>query len=295
MRVSLLPLAMVCALASSALAGETPDLETPDLEALAARLAKLEEALERQQREVRELRAALDAARAKRSAPSAAPSEASVRALLAKRKPTEALAAARARLRLKPGADSRALLAEVLVADGDLVGAHDHLEAALRLDPQHAGATCLLAEVLLARRDFEQARQLLDRLIEADPKAARAWALRGRARLHSRPRPQLAQAIEDLGEAISLEPRLGSTYFDRGVAYYESRRFEDAIRDLERALELGGVAVADTRYVLGCAHYYLEHFTRAIDNWEAFLKEAPKDHRARKRVGDLIARARAKR
>jgi len=222
---------------------------------------------------------------------------AEVRALLAKSKLGDALEAARARLRVRPGATSRTLLAEVHLADGDLDAAEVQLRETLRFAPGHPRAICLMAEILIAKGDVEQARRSLDRLIEVDPRLAEAYHLRGQTRIRARPRPDLSGAVGDLSRAIELDPSLGSAYFQRGVARYESHRFEDAVKDLSRALELGGrgVSTLDGRYILGFAGFYLEDYEAAISHWEWFLKQAPSTHRGRPHAVKFLAKAREKR
>lgn len=301
--VSIFPLAFLLVLSPASLlwAQGSPPV---DLQALEARLVKLEQELERQRREVEDLRAQLARARAAKSAPAPperaparVPSEAEVRGLLAKSKLGAALKAARARLVAKPGATSRTLLAEVLLAEGDQEGAAAQLRETLRLAPAHSRAICFMAEIMMAQGDLEQARHSLDRLIEVEAGFAEAYSLRGRARIRQRPRPDMRGAIMDLSKAIELDPSLGSAYFQRGVAHYETHRFEDAVKDLSRALELGGrgVSIQDGRYILAFAHFYLEKYEVAISHLEWFLENAPSTHRGRKHAAKFLAKARAKR
>jgi tetratricopeptide (TPR) repeat protein len=57
--------------------------------------------------------------------------------------------------------------------------------------------------------------------------------------LDDQERAELDSAIEEYTEAIALEPQDAEAYYLRSIAYTQTGQREDAIADLERALELG--------------------------------------------------------
>jgi tetratricopeptide (TPR) repeat protein len=53
-----------------------------------------------------------------------------------------------------------------------------------------------------------------------------------------RPRDLLEQAVEHLSRAIKLQSRLQGAYFERGMAHFALKRFEEAIADWVRCIDL---------------------------------------------------------
>ena len=131
---------------------------------------------------------------------------------------------------------------------------------------------------------------------------AEAYYYRGLVNLRQGQSPQLPQAIEDFSQAIGLKSDLAIAYFQRGVSYYESRRFDDALKDLEIALELREryasnkvrVDEAHCLYTRALCNYYLEEWEIAIKTIDEFLERAPSTHRGRPFALECRTKAQAK-
>jgi TolB-like protein/Tfp pilus assembly protein PilF len=91
-----------------------------------------------------------------------------------------------------------------------------------------------LGRVLLDRAEYDQAKNVLKRAMEINPSDATALATWGAAQSFT---GDSAGAITSLEFALKLDPMMEpSQMFDLAVAYYLSRRNEDALRIAERGL-----------------------------------------------------------
>lgn len=86
-------------------------------------------------------------------------------------------------------------------------------------------------------------------------------------------------AIERYTQAIALHPWVPEFYFNRAVAYRGTRRFDLAIRDFEKVIELNPKLPmpAWVELYLGLGTVYQENaeYTRAIDNLDKALRLDP--------------------
>ena len=196
-------------------------------------------------------------------------------------------------------ADALMLRGRIRVRDGNEDGALQDFRRVVELESTNARALSNQAALLIQKKDLEQARHLLDRAIDADRNLAEVWFNRGYCNLKMKPRPALTKAIDDFGEAISIEPNMPNAYYFRGVAFYESRRFEDALKDFERAVELREKNVnnktmftpADVHYVRGFCFIAREQWQKSIDAFDLFLKGAPPGHRGLGTARNMKAKA----
>lgn len=218
--------------------------------------------------------------------------------------PTKAAAHAAKAVKASHSKSAEALFvrARISVLKGDLNSATADLKRLLRLEQRHARAVSLLGRLLLEAGDVEQAAFHIDKALEIDGKLAIAFHYRGLLNLRREPRPRLKRAIEDFGRAIKLQPDLGSAYFYRGTAYYQSHQFEEAIVDMERVLEWRKksvrnetkVSIANILYIRALSHYYLEEWDLSIQDFGDFLKAAPSTHLGRPFARGCRERALAK-
>jgi tetratricopeptide (TPR) repeat protein len=204
---------------------------------------------------------------------------------------TKAVDHAERAVRASRSQSAEALLvrARIRVRVGDMSAAIDDLKKILILEDKHARAKTLLAGLLIEAGDLEQARFHLDQALEIDRNLAPAFYNRGLVNLRQEPRPQLNKAIEDFSQAIGLEPGFALAYYQRAISYYESHRFEDALKDFDRALDLRAkfasnkvkIDLAHVLYVRALCNFYLENWEDAIKGFDDFLEKAPSTHRGR--------------
>lgn len=120
------------------------------------------------------------------------------------------------------------------------VGAHDRaLEEygrAIALSSNYAEAYLNRANLLSVMKQFDRALPDYDAYIRREPSNGRAYYWRGLAKVGlGNPRG----AVQDYDTAIRLEPEHGDVFLARSKALESMKRFEDALRDAERARALG--------------------------------------------------------
>src|SRR5262249_1133908 len=103
---------------------------------------------------------------------------------------------------------------------------------ALSSDPESLDAHRLLTMIHNGLGQYDLALVEIDRALALNPSDAESHAERGSTLLWTG-RPE--EAIADLETAFALDPNLGpQDAFPLGLAYYTSRRHDDAVRFLER-------------------------------------------------------------
>src|SRR5215475_9604849 len=116
--------------------------------------------------------------------------------------------------------------------DDMLARAEENARKALSLDPENLAAHRVLSRVHSAALQYELALVETQRAIALNPSDAESHAARGNALLWV---GRIDEAIAALETAFSLDSNLGADdAFQLGLAYYLSRRLEDAVRFLER-------------------------------------------------------------
>jgi len=157
-------------------------------------------------------------------------------ALLALKRPSEALDCCNAALRLRPQFPEaccnrgHALCALERPAEG-LASYEQAISLASGFYDAHAGRT----NALLILKRYEEALTSCDRALAIVPRSADAWRLRGTV-LSKAKRPEEALAAFD--HALSLSPDSPEALNNRGTALRDLRRPADALASYERALRL---------------------------------------------------------
>jgi adenylate cyclase len=139
-----------------------------------------------------------------------------------------------ARALLADGLYSLAMLGWTEFPDHELARGTAEARHAIALAPNEPDGYRALGRILLARADYDEAQNALKRAIEINPSDASAVAVWGIAQLFS---GEISGAIEMLELALKLDPMLEPHYvFDLAIAYYLTRRHDDALRVAERGL-----------------------------------------------------------
>jgi len=116
--------------------------------------------------------------------------------------------------------------------DDMLARAEASARTALSSDPESLDAHRLLTMIHNSLGQYDLALVEIDRALALNPSDAESHAERGSTLLWTG-RPE--EAIADLETAFALDPNLGpQDAFPLGLAYYTSRRHDDAVRFLER-------------------------------------------------------------
>ena len=119
-------------------------------------------------------------------------------------------------------------------AQGAYDRAIDDFSAAIKLDPNYAGAYRGRGEAHYQRKEYELAIADDSAYIKLDPNGD-GWLARSAAYLWSN---RLDDAIADLSEMIKRHPNAGTAYTNRGEAYRQKGETDLALADLDRAIAL---------------------------------------------------------
>jgi tetratricopeptide (TPR) repeat protein len=152
------------------------------------------------------------------------------------------------------------LVAGALGQQGDLVGARDHIEKALHLKSNYAGAHYNLGMVMLHERDFEKAQEQFNLALQANQQDPMTWNALGVAQVNL---GRTDEAISNYRHALELNPNFAEAYIDLGSAFLTQGKYDEAIQMSEKALKLRP-GVAETHEILGEALLNLRRVDEAI-------------------------------
>lgn len=82
------------------------------------------------------------------------------------------------------------------------------------------------------------------------------------------------QAIKDYSKAIELDSDYAWAYSNRGLVYYDLQNYEQAISDYDKALELNPIYI-DAYNNRGNAYLVLRNYSRAISDYTEAIKIDP--------------------
>lgn len=236
------------------------------------------------------------------------------------RKDEEALAAFTETILLDPNL-SRAWSARGVVRRrmGDFVGALEDFRETVRRDPGNVRCWFQCGELHTARREYRPAIEAFSSVLRRDPDNIEAYRQRGlchagnddvenaladqtkaitlaptdpwayfyRADLHRR-RNHLVRAFEDYTAAIDRDPThlrgLAGAYRGRGMLSLHWRNYEQAIRDLTRALELDPADTAALR-ARGTAYLHRGDWNKSLTDADGLLRQHADDNAAYKLRG----------
>ena len=172
---------------------------------------------------------------------------------------------------------ARQLLAVCRAYTGQLDLAIHDLEALHTAAPGDSGILFLLGFAYLKNRDADKAKAIFEQMFEAAG-PARAEFLLGKANYEATLFPKAEEAFF---ETLRLDPKFPGVHLELGKVYISLRRTDDAIRELQLALNespgdgdasyfLGGLFVQENRFAEGVP--YLERAkTMKPDSWAPYF------------------------
>jgi tetratricopeptide (TPR) repeat protein len=209
-------------------------------------------------------------------------------------------------------------LGEALHQMGDVNKAALEFRAALKNAPDDPRANVLLGMALRDQSELDESRTYLDKALELDPKNGRAYFELGV--LYNRQLKQ-AEAQEAFSKAVQYAPNESRFWYAYGEIYRVQQHDDDALRAYRKAVELeppfpkavaklGAMLVEKKLYdeaepyliqairkdeknpanywYLGKAYAAKRKNRAAIDNYELFLRYAPKNDSDRERAKEII-------
>jgi tetratricopeptide (TPR) repeat protein len=190
-------------------------------------------------------------------------------------------------------------LAYLYQLNGNLLGAEQHYERALALQPNHVPALVRAAAVQLDRDQPQSARVLFERALRADGMCAAAFVGLGKV---ASVEGNVAGAVESFEKALALQPEASVIHYPLAIAY---RRLGDTARAEMLLRERGNraVAIADPliEELEAAGSTSALHQSRGItavesgqlevaaEEMRAAVAADPQDARARMNLGSTLA------
>jgi tetratricopeptide (TPR) repeat protein len=169
--------------------------------------------------------------------------------------------------------------------DGFLQKAEDMLKRAIAIEPLYPEALRNLGKLYLRQDRFAEAASYLKRTISLDRNQPYTWYLLGMSQYFS---GQTEEAIVSYETAFAMEPGLPvEAHYNLGVAYHETSRYLDAVREYEEVLRLdpGHVNALNN---LGLVYSILGEKDRAVELFNQVLKIDQKNVKARINLGNVF-------
>ena len=182
---------------------------------------------------------------------------------------------------LKPKAQKELAKAMEELRANDLAKARTHLEAAHRMAPDHAEVNYLFGVYSSQAKDSEQARSYWTKTLERDPKHEGALLSLSQMLLSDN---KASEALPLLNRAVAAEPSSWRAHAMLASAEIRLGLSKDAIREAERALELGQQQAAIVQRLLATALAKSGDRERALSVLQLYVNDHPADAEAK---GDL--------
>lgn len=132
-------------------------------------------------------------------------------------------------------AKSSYLLAKVYAESKQLNLALSEINKAIHLKPDEISYLVLKCKILNRMSDFASEIELWTYIISIDANNDEAYRYRGSAYNMSK---KYDEAINDLSKAISLKHNDIASYFDRGLCYAQLKKFDLALADINKGVEI---------------------------------------------------------
>lgn len=169
--------------------------------------------------------------------------------------------------------------------DGLLEKAEDMLKRAVAIEPMYPEALRNLGKLYLRQDRFGEAASYLRRTLSLDRNQPYTWYLLGMSQYFS---GQVEDAIQSYETAFAMEPGLPvEAHYNLGVAYHETARYLDAVRQYEEVLKLDANHI-NALNNLGLVYSLLGEKERAIRLFNQVLKVDEKNVKARINLGNVF-------
>jgi tetratricopeptide (TPR) repeat protein len=169
--------------------------------------------------------------------------------------------------------------------DGLLEKAEDMLKRAIAIEPMYPEALRNLGKLYLRQDRFDEAAVYLRRTLNLDKNQPYTWYLLGMSQYFS---GQVEEAIESYEIAFAMEPGLPvEARYNLGVAYHETARYLNAVRQYEEVLKIDGSHI-NALNNLGLVYSILGEKERAIQLFNQVLKIDDKNIKARINLGNVF-------
>jgi len=122
--------------------------------------------------------------------------------------------------------------------DWDWAAAEAEYVQAIKLNPNYARAYSEYSTFLMVLKRFDEAFEKAKKGEELDPRSPISLDNLGQTLKHMR---RYDEATKVLNKAIELDPNNDNPHWDLWLIYIDSGRHKDALREMEKLMEIGGI------------------------------------------------------
>ena len=162
--------------------------------------------------------------------------------------------------------------------------ARSHLDALNRMAPNQAEVSYLFGVYSMQVGDSGQAKSYWTKTLEQNPRHFRALLSLSEIAIHEK---KPSEAAEYLKRASEVEPSSWRPHAILAEAYYLQHSRDEAMKEAERAWELGRGQAAIVQPLLAQCFTERGEKDRAVSILQAYLKERPADAAAKKQLESL--------
>jgi Flp pilus assembly protein TadD len=152
--------------------------------------------------------------------------------------------------------------------------AKQHFEAAYKLAPGNPEVNDALALYYLAVKDYKQAQDHIAHALSLDPENIHALVDEGQLHIFQN---DFAAAEPPLQKAVKLAPQNSFAHWLLGVAYIDSKEYENARQEAAAVIKTSKSAASEGQYLLGEALAALGRNGEALVALQAFVRGLPQD------------------
>ena len=164
--------------------------------------------------------------------------------------------------------------------------ARSHLEAVYRTAPSHPAVNYLFGVYFLQIKDQERAMSYWAKTLQFDPKHVSALLSLGEALMREQKLPEAQMYVT---RAVEADPSSWRAHAILADVFLQERFTEDAIKEADRALQLGHGQAAIVQPVLALALVESGNKVRAARVLEQYLQDHPRDAATRNQLERLQA------
>lgn len=125
--------------------------------------------------------------------------------------------------------------------DGDYEPAIAELNKVLQLDPKNVHALNNIGVAYFKLNKLDEATSYFTKAIDSGVANATTYFFRGL--IFGKYRHEPAKAVKDFTKAIELQPNFSKAYFNRAQAYSSLKKYDNAIADFNKMVEIRPVAL----------------------------------------------------
>jgi tetratricopeptide (TPR) repeat protein/serine/threonine protein kinase len=164
--------------------------------------------------------------------------------------------------------------------------AAEHFLKAIELSPQYEGAYSDLTQAFFRAGEIEQAQQWSQRWLTAMPDSRAAHRWRGFLRFSVE---SYEEALSDLDRAIELGKHDAEAHYLRARVLVAMKQYDRATRDFDRSLQLNSTDDA-AHMGRGRLHFSRGQFAEAASDFSQVLSRSPQNAEALRVRGDALRR-----